>query len=31
LVEGDRDGDGVADFAIKVVGVKSLAEDDFVL
>lgn len=31
IVKGDVDGDGEADFAIKVKGVTSLAEDDFVL
>lgn len=31
IVEGDRDGDGVADFAIKVHGVAELTEADFIL
>lgn len=31
LVSGDVDGDGTADFAIRVLGAPSLAADDFVL
>ncbi|MCB1501623.1 MAG: M10 family metallopeptidase C-terminal domain-containing protein [Bauldia sp.] len=31
LVEGDRDGDGRADFAIKVLGASQLTSDDFLL
>ena len=31
IVEGDRDGDGNADFSILVVGVTGLTQGDFVL
>lgn len=31
LLSGDADGDGIADFAIKLAGVKSLAEADLIL
>ena len=31
VVQGDTNGDGVADFAIKVAGISSLVAADFVL
>jgi serralysin len=31
LIQGDRNGDGTADFAIKVFGTDKLTEGDFIL